>query len=142
MVRVSILSLFFGFSLIVVKSRSSNTVKAKDLGIGVALIIIELTLPFFSNLNLCITPNLCCSSITAKRRLWKCTFLWKRACVPMTILAIPPEIKSNFRSLSLRLSDPVKNVTLNLFASCTPNSSFIDFTCCIARTSVGAIIAT
>ena len=51
MVRVSIPSLFFGFSLIVVKSRSLNTVKAKDLGIGVALIIIELTLPFFSNLN-------------------------------------------------------------------------------------------
>jgi len=71
--------LHFGNSSIICTSNSPKKAKAIDLGIGVALICNISGLPNFLKTALCLTQNLCCSSITTNQRLEKPTFSCKRA---------------------------------------------------------------
>jgi len=71
--------LHFGSSSIICTSNSPKNAKAIDLGIGVALICKISGLPNFLNTALCLTQNLCCSSITTNQRLEKSTSSCKSA---------------------------------------------------------------
>ena len=80
----------FGSSSIMVKSKSPFIVIARVLGIGVAVIVrICGFCDFFLNAKRCLTPNLCCSSITTAPRFANSMLSWIRACVPTAISASP-----------------------------------------------------
>ena len=71
-------------------SKSPYKINAKVLGIGVAVITKTSGLfPFSVIVLLCLTPNLCCSSVTTKPKFLKITFSSKIACVPIKISIFP-----------------------------------------------------
>ena len=88
-----------GILSIIDKSKSPQIVKASDLGIGVAVIESKCgILSLFSRQSsfLCLTPNLCCSSIITRPKFLNSTlgllflsFLTIRACVPISTSISP-----------------------------------------------------
>mmetsp|Transcript_10120 Transcript_10120/g.29077 ORF Transcript_10120/g.29077 Transcript_10120/m.29077 type:complete len:204 (-) Transcript_10120:1880-2491(-) len=93
----------------------------------------------------CSTPNLCCSSTTARPSLLNSTPPLMRACVPITICSDPSARPSSVCRRGAALVLPVSMATLGTSApapcSLAMRSSMLRL-CCAARTSVGAISAT
>jgi hypothetical protein len=73
MILVLIANLQTGISSITLTSNSQKKANAIDLGIGVALICKICGAQNFLKNALCLTPNLCCSSITTNCNFLKIT---------------------------------------------------------------------
>ena len=141
--NVSIFFLFGGNSSIIDISRSPYKINARVLGIGVADITNTSgfcpLLPFLAILFLCLTPNLCCSSVTTSPKFLNSTLSSSNACVPIKI-SISPSFKFfKISSFFFLVIPDISN------ADFIPNSVNIlsKFSkCCVAKIAVGAIIAT
>ena len=61
------------------------------LGIGVADIsnTSQSLPPFIAKSDLCLTPNLCCSSITTKPKFLNLIFFWNKEWVPIKKFILP-----------------------------------------------------
>ena len=128
-----------GSSSIVEISRSPKAVRARVRGIGVAVIISICGFsPLARKSARCITPNLCCSSITSRPSFWNATSCWIKACVPITKSISPASIiwRIFLRSVVPR---PLFNSAIR---TCEPARSWVRLRkCCSASISVGAINA-
>ncbi len=111
MIFVWIGSLPAGISSITLTSNSPKNANAIDLGIGVALIWRICGLSNCLKNHLCLTPNLCCSSMTASWILSLWTHSWISACVPTITSSVPALICSLILSFCHLLSDPVRSQT-------------------------------
>gem|GEM_PF-2742925 len=61
--------------------------------------------------DLCLTPNLCCSSMTASWMFLADTHSWTSACVPMITSSVPAFICSFILSFCPLDNDPVRSQT-------------------------------
>ena len=121
-------------------SKSPYNISAKVLGIGVAVITKTSGLfPFATIVPLCITPNLCCSSVTTKPNLLNSTSSTRSEWVPIKISISPLFILSNISFLFFLLVPPnnISHFMLYWFNILLNSSK-----CCEASIAVGAIIAT
>ena len=120
-------------------SKSPYRISANVLGIGVAVITSTSGLtPFPTMLALCLTPNLCCSSVTTSPKFLNSTSSTNNACVPTNISISPFFNFSKTSVLFLALIPPSNS------SHFIPNFSNIllkFFICCSASIAVGAIIA-
>ena len=137
---VSIFFLFGGSSSIIEISRSPYKIRANVLGIGVAVITNSSGLfPFATIFPLCLTPNLCCSSVTTNPKFLKTTSSTNKACVPIKTSIVPFSKFSSISLLFFVLVPPNNNSHFIPNGSSTFVNSCI---CCSAKIAVGAIIAT
>ena len=91
---------------------------------------------FDARSNLCLTPNLCCSSTTMRARLLNSIFFWKTVWVPIRISISPFNSFFSIFSLSFFFVFP-KRSSIEIFLSLNQLTKFSK--CCLARTSVGHI---
>ena len=127
-----------GISSILLTENSPKNANAIDLGIGVALICMMCGLLNCLKKALCLTQNLCCSSIITNHKSLNPIHSWSNACVPI--------IQSMRQSLSLffivtfwlAVSDHV--ITSRCIHSGSKVLAMV-LACCCARIAKGAINA-
>ena len=105
---------------------------------GVAVITsISGFSPFAESNALCLTPNLCCSSVITSPSLSKLTLSWMIAWVPTTTSIFPSFIPSSTFCFSFPVIPPFSSaITIPVFLSRFVKVSI----CCSASISVGTII--
>ena len=132
---VSIFCLHSGSWSIILTSNSPKKAKAIERGIGVAVICNMWGELNFLNTALCLTPNLCCSSIQTNIKFLKSTSSCNTAWV-VTNTSIFHSFKSDFILVfSLFVKEPVNNSTRN--HSGNKNLAKV-LKCWLAKTSSGA----
>ena len=101
-----------GFSVSRLTSISPHWVSSKVRGIGVAVMIsTSVCSPLAPRVRRWVTPNRCCSSITASARSRYSTASWNSAWVPTTIWIDPSLMPRSSRARSLPLIEPVSSAT-------------------------------
>ena len=94
----------------------------------------------------CSTPNRCCSSTTINPKSLNSTFSPSKACVPITMPAVPFAAIANASLRAAAFCEPVIKVTCVAFSEppsippcpSSPNNFWIVRRCWAAKTSVGA----
>ena len=136
---VSIFFLFGGNSSIIEISKSPYKINANVLGIGVAVITnTSGFLPFAIIFSLCLTPNLCCSSVTTNPKFLNSTSSTNKECVPTNTSISPFFNFCKISSLNFFLVPPSRSSHFIPYGSNTFLNSSI---CWLASIAVGAIIA-
>jgi hypothetical protein len=132
---VSIFCLHSGNWSIILTSNSPKKAKAMERGIGVAVICKTCGELNFLKTALCLTQNLCCSSIHTNIKFLKSTSSCNTACV-VTNTSIFHSFKSDFILIfSDFANEPVNNSTRN--HSGNKNLANV-LKCWLANTSKGA----
>ena len=128
-----------GFSSSTDSSMSPNCASARLRGIGVAVITSMsggASRPLPASSSRWVTPNRCCSSITARRRSWNDTSRWNTAWVPTRTCVVPAARSRRIAARSSPLSRPVSAAILTPASAASGVSAA---RCWRARISVGAI---
>ncbi len=129
-----------GGSVICERGRILEREKARVLGIGVAdRYKISTSGYFFFSVSLCLTPNLCSSSMIRSPRFLKFKSLDKIRCVPTTISILPSLI---FLKISLVFSRDSSLVNLSISIPSRANLFLKVSECWSASTVVGERITT
>ena len=105
---------------------------------GVAVSVSTSRAPLFCSSALSLTPNLCCSSMTARERSLKRTLSESRDCVPKTTLICPLSSPESTLSASIFGVEDVSKANSIPSLSAT-GANFA--ACWEASISVGAITA-
>ena len=121
-------------------SRSPYNINAKVLGIGVAVITNTSGFsPLLFSVLLCLTPNLCCSSVTTSPKFLNMTFSSSKLCVPINTSISPFDNLFKISSFCF-LEMPLTNNSHLILKFERISSKF--FKCCLLKIAVGAITAT
>ena len=103
---------FGGSSSMIEISRSPYNISARVRGMGVAVMTRISGFDFADSTALCLTPNLCCSSVTTRPSFKKTTSSSRSACVPIIKLYSPFFMPSFICSFFFLLTLPVISAVL------------------------------